>query len=112
VTDLDRQAAGVGERIKQRRMELGMTQRELSVPGISYAYISRIESGARNPSVKALRKLATRLRTTVAWLETGDEDPALELARLVLESGKKLPTQAHALALQLLGRDKGSRRPS
>jgi hypothetical protein len=38
--------------------------------------------------VKALRKLAPKLQTTVSWLETGRQDPA-ELAVLVLEHAGK-----------------------
>jgi transcriptional regulator with XRE-family HTH domain len=49
-----------------------MSQRDLSSPGVSYAYISRIESGARTPSVKALRRLAGKLGVTVEHLETGE----------------------------------------
>jgi predicted transcriptional regulator len=37
----------IGDRIRERRRELGLSQRDLSQPGISYAYISRIESGQR-----------------------------------------------------------------
>ena len=65
--------AGVGERIHTRRLELGLSQRELASEGVSYAYVSRIEAGTRNPSVKALRKLAPRLGVSVEWLETGVE---------------------------------------
>jgi transcriptional regulator with XRE-family HTH domain len=54
----------IGDRIRERRRELGLSQRDLSQPGISYAYISRIESGQQRPSLKALRKLAPRLETT------------------------------------------------
>ncbi|MGZ4418016.1 MAG: helix-turn-helix domain-containing protein [Gaiellaceae bacterium] len=46
-----------------------------SQPGISYAYISRIESGQRRPSLRALRKLAPKLETTAHWLETGRARP-------------------------------------
>jgi transcriptional regulator with XRE-family HTH domain len=49
-----------------------MSQRDLSSPGVTYAYISRIESGARTPSVKALRRLAGKLGVTVEYLETGE----------------------------------------
>lgn len=63
----------VGRRIYRLRMELGLSQRELSQPGVSYAYISRIEAGARTPSTKALRKLAPKLGVTVAYLEHGED---------------------------------------
>jgi transcriptional regulator with XRE-family HTH domain len=39
----------VGERIRRLRLERGMSQRDLAEPGISYAYLSRIEAGARKP---------------------------------------------------------------
>jgi len=79
-------------------------QRDLSQPGISYAHISRIESGQRRPSLKALRKLAPKLETTAHWLETGGPDPADELAALVLEYGRRpLPRRAAQLARKVLG---------
>jgi transcriptional regulator with XRE-family HTH domain len=62
---------GVGERVHRLRLELGVSQRELAVPGVSYAYISRIEHGERTPSRKALQKLAVKLNTTALYLETG-----------------------------------------
>lgn len=52
-----------------------MSQRELACAGVSYAYISRIEAGARNPSVKALRRLAERLGVTPEYLESGAQPP-------------------------------------
>src|SRR5918999_888109 len=61
----------VGARLKRLRLQRGLSQRDLSSPGVSYAYISRIEAGARTPSVKALRKLAQKLGVTVEYLETG-----------------------------------------
>src|SRR5437660_8781291 len=48
----------IGQRLRRLRLERQLSQRELSSPGVSYAYISRIEAGARRPSVKALRQLA------------------------------------------------------
>ena len=94
----------IGDRIRERRRALGLSQRDLSQPGISYAYISRIESGQRRPSLKALRKLAPKLETTAYWLETGAPDPADELAALVLEYGRRpLPRRAALLARKVLG---------
>ena len=62
------QAAGetIGERLKRLRLEKGFSQRELAAPGVSYAYISRIEAGSRQPSVKALRRLAAAIAEGVA----------------------------------------------
>jgi transcriptional regulator with XRE-family HTH domain len=94
----------VGDRIRQRRRELGLSQRELACDGVTYAYVSRLEANARIPSVKALRRIAPRLGVSVYWLETGEDDPAEELARLVLEHlGKPLPSHAGGLARVILG---------
>jgi tetratricopeptide (TPR) repeat protein len=67
-----------------------LSQRDLSSPGVSYAYISRIEAGARTPSVKALRKLSQKLSVSVEYLETGRDirdvdDRELRLADAELE---------------------------
>ena len=67
----DMRVEPIGVRLKRLRLERGLSQRELSGPGVSYAYISRIEAGARTPSVKALRMLARKLGVTVEYLETG-----------------------------------------
>jgi transcriptional regulator with XRE-family HTH domain len=61
----------IGTRLKRLRLQRGLSQRDLSSPGVSYAYISRIEAGARTPSVKALRKLSQKLKVSVEYLETG-----------------------------------------
>ena len=95
--------ATIGERIRQRRLELGLSQRDLAVPGVSYAYVSRIEANSRQPSTKTLRKLAPRLGVSVHWLETGREDPAVQLAQLVLaRRGRTLPARAATLARAVL----------
>jgi transcriptional regulator with XRE-family HTH domain len=99
----DRAPAAIGRRLRQRRESLGLSQRDLSEPGVSYAYISRIESGARTPSVKALRKLAPKLGVSVDWLETGEQSPGEQLARLVLDhAGQPLPATAVKLAHRVL----------
>jgi transcriptional regulator with XRE-family HTH domain len=63
----------IGQRLRRLRHERGLSQRELASPGVSYAYISRIEAGARRPSVKALRMLARKLGVSADYLETGSE---------------------------------------
>lgn len=66
-------AETIGRRLRRLRDERGMSQRELAAPGVSYAYISRIEADARRPSVKALRMLARKLGVSADYLETGSE---------------------------------------
>src|SRR5204862_6142911 len=66
-------AETIGHRLRRLRLERNLSQRELSSQGVSYAYISRIEAGTRQPSVKALRMLARKLNVSVEYLETGRE---------------------------------------
>src|SRR5437763_4786585 len=83
------QTEPIGVRLRRLRLERGLSQRDLSSPGVSYAYISRIEAGARTPSVKAMRLLAQKLGVTVEQLETGKRTPleqGVALAGLAYES--------------------------
>jgi transcriptional regulator with XRE-family HTH domain len=61
----------VGARLRRLRGARGLSQRALAGGGVSASYISRVESGARRPSVKALRILAPRLGVSASYLETG-----------------------------------------
>ena len=63
----------IGERLYRLRTSQGLSQRDLSDAGTSYAFISRIESGDRQPSEKALRKIAAKLGVTPHYLESGGE---------------------------------------
>src|SRR4051812_49826619 len=69
----DLEAETIGARLRRLRRERGLSQRELASQGVSYAYISRIEAGARRPSVKALRQLARKLNVSPEYLETGSD---------------------------------------
>ncbi|HYZ79095.1 MAG TPA: helix-turn-helix domain-containing protein [Gaiellaceae bacterium] len=78
------EAETIGQRLRRLRTERRLSQRELSSPGVSYAYISRIEAGTRQPSVKALRMLARKLGVSAEYLETGSELGAAEERELKL----------------------------
>src|SRR5438270_7695159 len=89
----------IGQRLKRLRLERGLSQRELASPGVSYAYISRIEAGTRQPSVKALRRLAAKLEVTPEYLETGSDirdDEARELKLADAELALRLGEPAEA----------------
>jgi transcriptional regulator with XRE-family HTH domain len=62
---------GVGRRLKDARLEAGMSQRELAFPGCTAVYICRIERGDRVPSLQVLRELARRLDVDEDYLATG-----------------------------------------
>lgn len=65
--------AAVGRRLKEARLAAGLSQRQLSFPGCSAAYVSRLEAGDRVPSLQLLRKLAEKLGADEQYLATGVE---------------------------------------
>jgi transcriptional regulator with XRE-family HTH domain/cellobiose-specific phosphotransferase system component IIA len=94
----------VGARVRRLRLERRLSQRQLASSGVTYAYISRIESGQRTPSLSAIRVLARRLGVTPEYLETGvDIAPVEELelrltdAELRLRLGDHSPDARSAL---------------
>lgn len=83
-------AETIGGRIHRIRSERGLSLRAAAGPGVSAAYIHRLEHGDRQPSIKALRVLAATLGTSVEYLETGhdadsDRERELRVAGLELE---------------------------
>ena len=86
--DSDPTGEPIGVRLRRLRLERGLSQRELASPGVSYAYISRIEAGSRRPSVKALRMLARKLRVSPEYLETGSELRDVDRRELALSDAE------------------------
>ena len=85
----------IGSRVKRLRLARGMTQKDLAEPKYTYAYVSYIESGRRNPSKEAVEHLASKLGVTPDELLTGrpaDLIPRLELrlheARVAVSEGR------------------------
>jgi len=74
----------VGSRLRAAREAAALSQRQLAFPGCSPAYISRIESGDRIPSLQLLRELGRRLGVSEDFLATGS-DP-LERDGIALEA--------------------------
>ena len=61
----------VGERIRTLRKERGLRQSDLAFAGCTPAYVSRIEAGARVPSLQLLRAFGARLGVSADYLATG-----------------------------------------
>src|SRR5690348_4210742 len=82
----------VGRRIRAAREQARLSQRDLSFPGCSPAYLSRIEAGVRTPSLQLLRELGRRLGVTADYLAVGEEtapvDPVTE-AEVMLALGDR-----------------------
>lgn len=78
----------IGARVRRLRLARGLSQRQLASHGVSSAYISRIESGQRTPSVRAIRLLARRLGVTPEYLESGMDIAPVEALELRLSDAE------------------------
>ena len=59
----------LGNNIRKYRLRRGFTQEQLAeASGVSEAYLSKLEAGRRNPTVKVLAKIASVLGTTLTKL--------------------------------------------
>src|SRR5690606_8733962 len=95
-----------GNRVKARRLLLGLTQEDLGkAVGLSQVSIKKIESGGQT---RHGRKIALALRTTLEWLATGqcsttDADgeirAGMSTAEPVAAYGAETPAEAWPLKL-------------
>jgi tetratricopeptide (TPR) repeat protein len=77
-----------------------LTQRDLSFEGCTAAYVSRIEAGARVPSLQILREFGRRLGVSADYLATGgDETGELSSDLLEAELSLQLGDEERATAL-------------
>jgi tetratricopeptide (TPR) repeat protein len=102
----------VGRRVRSARAQAGLSQRALAFPGCTPAYVSRIEVGARTPSLQLLEELARRLGVSAAYLARGEDAPPavtpwLAEAEVALRLGEL--EQARALYERALAEDAGPR---
>lgn len=62
----------IGERIKKRRNELGLTQTDIhNLCGMGSGILSRIERGKIVPSITSFYSLSSVLKSDINWLLTG-----------------------------------------
>lgn len=62
-------AQKLGRKIRERRHELGYSQEKLGeLTGLDRTYISGIERGVRNPSLKNIEKIAKALDVNINTL--------------------------------------------
>ncbi|RYC04455.1 helix-turn-helix domain-containing protein [Nocardioides zhouii] len=102
--------AALGGRLRSARQARGLTQGEVADDVMSVAYLSRIESGHRQPTAPALETLAERLDVSVESLlgvaerrEIDEMRLALDYAELSLESGQPEDAEEHLrTALEML----------
>jgi tetratricopeptide (TPR) repeat protein len=89
VVDNSHVARRVGERIRQARTRIGLTQAQLAKGRYTAAYISALERGLAKPSMAALTFLSERLGVSVPDLVAEERPAASRLeADLLLAAGK------------------------
>jgi transcriptional regulator with XRE-family HTH domain len=89
VVDNSHVARRVGERIRQVRARVGLTQAQLAKGRYTAAYISALERGLAKPSMAALTFLSERLGVSIPDLVAEEQPAASRLeADLLLASGK------------------------
>jgi transcriptional regulator with XRE-family HTH domain len=105
----EQRVAGVGERIRKRRLELGWTQDQLcQKAGISKGFLSDLENDKRNVSATNLLDIARALSLSLDYLMTGDATvkPVTEisipatLARFAADEGISLRQTLMLLDMQ------------
>src|SRR5438132_13059266 len=85
----------LGERVRELRLQAGLTKTALAQPEYTVSYVSLIEAGRRKPSAKAIEHLSRRLSVTARFLATGIPEGVeeslryqTEEARLTLREGR------------------------
>ena len=77
--------AELGGRLRAARQARGLTQGEVADDVMSVAYLSRIESGHRQPTAPALEALAERLEVSVESLLGVADRREIDEMRLALD---------------------------
>jgi len=91
----------LGQKLRQARLEAGLSQRQLCGEEITRNMLSQIENGAARPSMTTLQYLAARLEKPVAWFL--EEDAAISPNAQLMETARQLYGQGScAQALQQL----------
>lgn len=98
-----------GRRLRALRVANGLSLSELSGPGMSISYLSRIESGARPPTAKTMEYLAQRLDIASLSLAADKVAPTLSLRLAAVAAGGDADADALREASRRADTDPGSR---
>lgn len=111
VVDNSHVARRVGDRIKQARLRVGQTQRQLAEGRYTAAYISALERGLAKPSMAALTFLSERLGVSIPDLVAEERPAASRLeADLLLAAGRaQVALDRYDALLEAAGEDRRNR---
>jgi transcriptional regulator with XRE-family HTH domain len=92
----------IGERIRERRDELGLTQEYLAQTlSLTSQYISAIENNLRAPSLDSLEGLAQQLGVTIDYLVSG-KDGVIVNTITAIRADKKLSLKSKKALVSLV----------
>ena len=92
----------IGNRIRKRRLELGLTQGRLAhALGVTPQHISVVEQDKRAPSLSSLSKLAEELGVTIDFLVTGKETSITDTIPAI-KADKKLSLSSKTALINLV----------
>lgn len=96
----------LGEKLRQARLEAGLSQRQLCGEDITRNMLSQIEHGSAKPSMKTLQVLASRLGKTVSYFL--EEDAVVSPNQhLILEARQQFDDRDFSAALEILSQYRG-----
>src|SRR5579871_1824390 len=101
-TSIDLQAADVGRRIRQARIDRGMSLAKLGGDDLSRSFLSLVELGKSRISLRALALIADRLETPISYFLDDSQDTAAALELAVDQATMALATQQPGAALRIL----------
>jgi tetratricopeptide (TPR) repeat protein len=98
----------IADRVRQGRIDAGLSQTALAGDAFSPSYISLIEAGRREPTDAALAVLAARMGSTVEFLKYGADGPneartrlEVDFAKLALTTGEAATARERIACLDL-----------
>ena len=95
----------IADRVRQGRIDAGLSQTALAGGAFSPSYISLIEAGRREPTDAALAVLAARMGSTVEFLKFGADGPNEARTRFEVDFAKlDVTTGAAASARERISR--------
>jgi transcriptional regulator with XRE-family HTH domain len=89
-----------GRRLKRLRKERGLSQVSVAGDGMSTGYLSRLESGARQPTARAVAYLAERLRVDPSEFDEPTDGPVVQALTLAISADSDEALQEVAAALE------------
>ncbi len=75
ISERDDEVRRLGEYIKAKRIELGLSLRDLAAAtGLSATFLSNFERGVANPTLESLRKVSNALKTPILYMTNAPQE--------------------------------------